>query len=229
MKILIIEDESAIQTILKTYLEEAGYEIALADDGLDGVSKFQTGAFDLVLLDIMMPKIDGYAVLELIRKDSNVPVIMITAMDSDADQMKAFDLAVDDYITKPFNMSLVQRRIDAVLRRSQKPEDSNVDGSGQPILKHGDLSVDIVKCEVSVSDKSVSLTKKEFELLKLFLENPNRVFTREVLLETLWDYAFYGNPKVVNAHIQNLRKKLGGDYVDTVRGMGYRLSKENEN
>ena len=180
----------------------------------------------MVLLDIMLPKIDGYAVLELIRKDSFVPIIMITAMDSDTDRMKAFDLTADDYITKPFNMNLVKRRIDAVLRRSQKPSD-DVFAGAVSILKHGDLTVDIEKCEVCVMDKPVLLTKKEFDLLKLFLENPNRVFTRERILEALWDYAFYGNSKVVNAHIQNLRKKLGGDYVDTVRGMGYRLSQEN--
>jgi len=119
MKILIVEDEKAIQTILKTYLEEAGYDITLVNDGLEGISLFQSEGFDLVLLDIMMPKIDGYAVLELIRKTHSVPAIMITAMDNDIDQMKAFDLKVDDYITKPFNMELVLKRIDAVLRRSQ--------------------------------------------------------------------------------------------------------------
>jgi two-component system response regulator VanR len=225
-RILIIEDEGAIQILLKTYLEDAGFETALADDGLDGVSKFQAGNFDLVLLDVMMPKIDGYAVLELIRKESNVPIVMITAMDSDTDQEKAFDLKVDDYITKPFNMALVLKRIEAILRRSQSAETS-VDNLDSPaLIKHGNLSVDMVRCEVYVADKKAAVTKKEFELLKLFLENPNQVFTREVLLDKLWGYDFYGNPKIVNAHIQNLRKKLEGEYIETVRGMGYRLVQE---
>jgi two-component system response regulator VanR len=228
-KILIIEDEKAIQTILKTYLEEAGYDITLADDGLNGISVFHEGTFDLILLDIMMPKIDGYAVLELVRKKYDVPVIMVTAMDTDTDQMKAFELRVDDYITKPFNMGLVLKRIESVLRRSQfsSPRSSQNEENKNDPLKYGELSVDINSCEVSVLGKKVSLTKKEFELLKLFLENPNQVFTREVLLDKLWGYHFFGNTKVVNAHIQNLRKKLGGDYIETVRGTGYRLYKEN--
>jgi two-component system response regulator VanR len=226
-KILIIEDEAAIQTILKTYLEESGNEIVVASDGLEGVSKFQQDKFDLVLLDIMMPKIDGYAVLELIRKGSNVPVIMLTAMDSDTDQVKAFDLKVDDYITKPFNMALVIKRIEAVMRRSQGAEENNENTSKHSLIKHGDLTVDLVRCEVYVADKKAALTKKEFELLTLFLENPQQVFTREVLLDKLWGYDFFGNQKVVNAHVQNLRKKLGGEYVETVRGIGYRLAQEN--
>jgi two-component system response regulator VanR len=227
MKILIIEDEHAIQTILKTYLEEAGHEVLLADDGLDGISKFHAGNFDLVLLDIMMPKIDGYAVLELIRKESNVPIVMITAMDNDTDQEKAFDLKVDDYITKPFNMALVIRRIEAILRRSGDTETSGDNIDSPALVKHGDLSVDMVRCEVYVANKKANLTKKEFELLKMFMENPHQVFTREVLLDKLWGYDFYGNPKIVNAHIQNIRKKLGGDYIETVRGMGYRFAQEN--
>ncbi|MCL1996421.1 MAG: response regulator transcription factor [Defluviitaleaceae bacterium] len=226
MKILIIEDEMSIQTILKTYLEEFGLEIDLANDGLDGITKFQSGTYDLVLLDILLPKIDGYAVLELIRKDTSTPVIMITALDKDDDQMKAFDLTADDYITKPFNMCLVKRRIDAVLRRSQKTVDAQRNGDASAMLKHGSLVMDLVKCEVRVMNKSKSVTKKEYELLKLFLENPGRVYTREILLNTLWGYDFVGNTKVVNIHIQNLRKKLGGDYFETVRGMGYRLRED---
>ena len=156
-RILIIEDEAAIQTILKTYLEDAGYEVITACDGLDGVSKFGENKFDLVLLDVMMPKIDGYAVLELIRKGSNVPIVMITAMDSDADQVKAFDLKVDDYITKPFNMTLVVKRIEAVLRRSNHKEEQSDNADSCAAIKHGDLSVDMVRCEVYVSDKKAVL------------------------------------------------------------------------
>ena len=218
-KILIIEDEEAIQNILKNYLLEQGYEIEVASDGIEGFTKFQSTTFDLVLLDVMMPKIDGYAVLEMIREYSDIPIIMITAMDNHEDEMKAFDLNVDDYITKPFVMGLVIKRIEAVLRRSQ------VQSTNSKILSHKELVMNIDACEVTLLGKKLSLTHKEFELLRLFLENKNLVFSRETLLERLWGYDFYGNPKVVNVHIQNLRRKLNDGYIETVRGVGYKLAK----
>jgi len=224
-RILIIEDEVAIQNILKNYLEDVGYIVEIADDGMDGYSKFQTTSFDLILLDIMMPKIDGYVVLELIRKESNIPVIMITAMDEVVDQIKAFELRVDDYITKPFDMKLVLARVEAILRRSS----SGVRGSQKEeenLLKYRDLVMDLQGMEVFEAGNRVELTQKEFEILKLLMEHPNQVFTREILLEKLWGYDFFGNPKVINVHIQNLRKKLATDYVETVRGVGYKIARE---
>jgi len=224
-KILIIEDEVAIQNILKNYLEDAGYKVEIADDGMEGYSKFQNGDFDLILLDIMMPKIDGYVVLEMIRKESNIPVMMITAMGEVVDQIKAFELKVDDYITKPFDMKLVLMRVLAILRRSEDV----VRGSQEEenLLKYRDLVMDMQGVEVFEAGSKVELTHKEFEILKLMLMNPNQVFTREMLLEKLWGYDFFGNPKVINVHIQNLRKKLTGDYIETVRGVGYKIAKEN--
>jgi len=224
-KILIIEDEVAIQNILKNYLENAGYSVEIANDGMEGYTKFQNATFDLILLDIMMPKIDGYVVLEMIRKESNIPVMMITAMGEVVDQIKAFELAVDDYITKPFDMKLVLVRVAAVLRRSE----DGVRGSIQEenLLKYRDLVMDLQGMEVFESGSKVELTHKEFEILKLLLEKPNLVFTREMLLEKLWGYDFFGNPKVINVHIQNLRKKLAGDYIETVRGVGYKIAREN--
>ena len=222
-KILIIEDEAAIQAILKNYLEDAGYDVAVASDGLEGFAKFQSEHYDLVMLDVMMPKIDGFVVLEMIRKESEVPVMMITAMGQDMDQMKAFDLEVDDYVVKPFTTALVLRRVSALLRRGQ----ATLENRAEHVLKHRDLTLDTRSHEVFVLGKVIALTHKEFELLKVFLEHKNLVFSREVLLERLWGYDFYGNDKVVNVHIQNLRKKLGGDYIETVRGVGYKLAKEN--
>ena len=223
-KILIIEDEVAIQNILKNYLEDAGYIIETADDGMEGYSKFQTTSFDLILLDIMMPKIDGYVVLELIRKESNIPVMMITAMDEVVDQIKAFELRVDDYVTKPFDMKLVLARVEAVLRRSL----SGVRGlqKEENFLKYRDLVMDMQGMEVFEAGNKVELTHKEFEILKLLMEHPNQVFTREILLEKLWGYDFFGNPKVINVHIQNLRRKLATDYVETVRGVGYKIARD---
>jgi len=225
-KILIIEDEVAIQNILKNYLEDAGYEVAVADDGMEGYQAFQNGSFDLILLDIMMPKIDGYVVLEMIRKVSSIPILMITAMGDVIDQIKAFELKVDDYITKPFDMKLVLMRVEAMLRRSGINE-RELKIEEDHLLKYQDLVMDIVGIEVFEAGNKLELTHKEFEILKLLLTNQNQVFTREMLLEKLWGYDFFGNPKVVNVHIQNLRKKLTRDYIETVRGVGYKIAKEN--
>lgn len=219
-KILIIEDEESIQGILKNYLEETGHEVELASDGLEGFAKFQKSTYDFILLDVMMPKIDGYVLLEMIRKESNIPVMMITAMGEEESQTKAFDLEVDDYIIKPFVPGLVLKRIEAVLRRS------NVNKNVNHYLKYKELTMDTEGCQVFISENPIFLTHKEYELLKLFLENQNRVFSRELLLEQLWGYDFYGNSKVVNVHVQNLRRKLNGGYIETVRGVGYKIGKE---
>jgi len=224
-KILVIEDEVAISNILKNYLENDGYEVVVANDGMEGYQKFTQGSFDLVMLDIMMPKIDGYVVLEMIRKTSNIPVMMITAMSEVVDQMKAFELSVDDYITKPFDMKLVLVRVGALLRRSSVSARSFV--AEENIIKYKDLEMDIQAVEVRVMGKIADLTHKEFEILQLLLMNQNKVFTREMLLDKLWGYDFFGNSKVVNVHIQNLRKKLPGEYITTVRGVGYKIAKEN--
>ena len=225
-KILIIEDESAIQDILKNYLEDAGYLVTLADDGMQGYSAFQSETFDLILLDVMMPKIDGYVVLEMVRKESAIPVMMITAMGDVVDQVKAFELKVDDYITKPFDMKLVLMRVKALLRRSVSQEHEEVDRD-ETKIHYRDLTMDLSGVEVFESNKKLKLTHKEFEILKLLLEHQNQVFTREMLLEKLWDYDYFGSTKVVNVHIQNLRKKMTGDYIETIRGVGYKIAKEN--
>ena len=226
-RILIIEDEVAIQNILKNYLADAGYQVEVADDGMEGYAKFQQGDFDLIMLDIMMPKIDGYVVLEMIRKESNVPVMMITAMNDIVDQVKAFELSVDDYMTKPFDMKLVLARVASLLRRSETHGRGRIQEQKEHLIKYGNLKMDTLGMEVFEDGKRIMLTHKEFELLKLLLKNQNQVFTREMLLEQLWGYDFFGNPKVVNVHIQNLRKKFNGEYVATVRGVGYKIAKEN--
>lgn len=220
-RILIIEDEHKIQEILTEFLREYGYETDSAYDGVEGISMFRKAPYDLLLLDIMMPKIDGFTTLELIRKESDVPVIMITAMEEEADQMKGFDLLADDYIVKPFSINLVVRRIEAVLRRKQ----AGVDRMDSPsaVLEHGNVVIDTKSCEVYVSGRTTPFTYKEYELLKLLLENKNKVFTREELLQSIWGYDFIGDDKVVNNHIMRIRKKLGEDFITTVRGMGYRV------
>lgn len=220
--ILIIEDEKAIQNIIKAFLEDAGYTAVLADDGLEGIEKFHKYSPDLVLLDLMLPKIDGFAVCELIRKESQVPIIMLTARDDDKSQMKGFDVLADDYITKPFTMPLVMRRIEAVLRRTEHGNQAE-----NTVIHYKDISLDADSFTVLVSGESVSLTTREFEILKLFLENPGRVFTRDNLLNMIWGYDYFGDAKIVNTHIKNIRRKLGVDYIETIRGMGYKIEKEN--
>jgi two-component system response regulator VanR len=217
-KILIIEDEIKIAEILTEFLRDYGYNTETAADGIEGFSKIKHNRYDLILLDIMMPKIDGFATLELIRQVSDVPVIIITALEDEANQMKGFDLKADDYITKPFSMNLVLRRIEAVLRRKH-PETTSV----TDILTSGNVTLDTKSCEIKLSGNTIPVTYKEYELIKLFLENKNQVFTRDYLLHNLWGYEYIGDEKVVNNHIMRIRKKLGEDFIQTVRGMGYKV------
>ena len=221
-KILIIEDEIAIQSVLKELLTDAGYCVTTADDGLKGIAEFKNDSYDLVLLDIMMPKLDGYAVCKMIRETSDTPVIMLTAMDDDEAQVKAFELKVDDYITKPFSLKLVLLRIEAVLRRTGEGGDL-----GEKLLRYKSIQFDATAMQVFVSGKEIMLTHTEYELLHLFLKNQGRVFTRDNLLNMVWGYDYIGDEKTVNIHIMNLRRKLDVDCIETIRGVGYRLAKEN--
>lgn len=224
MKILVIEDDRDIEELLQFFLEDNGYQIAIARDGLEGITMFREGGFSLILLDIMLPKIDGYAVCELVRKESDIPIIMVTALSDEEDQMKGLDLLADDYITKPFSMPVLLRKIGAVLKRSQR----NQKGEANRMLLYQQLRLDLDNYQVFVAGEETSLTKREFEILKMLLENQGKVMTREILLEQLWQYEFYGNDRVVDNHIKNLRRKLGGSYIETVKGVGYRIAKLSE-
>lgn len=218
-KILIIEDEPAIRDILRELLTDAGYEVEEAADGLEGVEKFRAGSFSLVLLDLMLPKLDGYGVCEQIRAVSDVPVIMITALSGEEAEVRAFELRADDYITKPFSLRLVLMRVEAVLRRAG----GKADEGGREILRRGSVEMDTAAHRVSLDGENVPLTNTEYRLLELFLRNPGRVFTREGLLSRVWGYDFIGDESTVNIHIMNLRRKLGSNLIETVRGVGYRL------
>lgn len=219
-KILIIEDEERIQNIIKAFLVNAGYIVATANNGLDGISAFHKDSYDLVLLDIMMPKLNGYKVCEMIRNEGDTPVILLTALDDENSQMKGFDLLADDYITKPFSMPLVLKRIEAVLRRTGDNKERST------VLIYGEIQVDTLNYKVFVSGCEVILTAREFEILQLFMENKGRVFTREHLLNQIWNYDYFGDEKIVNTHIKNIRRKLGVDCIETIRGVGYRIDKK---
>ncbi len=219
--ILIIEDEIAIQNVLAEPLRACGYEVVTASDGLEGINTFHSYHIDLILLDIMLPKINGYAVCEMIRQEAQTPIILLTALDTEDDQIKGFDLLADDYITKPFSIKLVLKRVEALFRRTEAA-DMDTD-----TLRYKELQISAKQRQVIVSGAEVILTQSEFDILLLFLKNQGRVFTRDELLNLVWGYEFIGEEKSVNFHIMNLRKKLGVDYIETVRGVGYKVAKEN--
>ncbi len=221
-KILVVEDDLDIQELLKNFLQEAGYSIVLANDGVEALSIFSDVQFDLILLDIMLPKIDGFAVCELIRKQSQVPIIMLTALNGEEEQIRGLDMQVDDYITKPFSMPVLIRKIAAVLRRSTISQNQE-----HQTVAYKNLILDLDSYSALVNGESYELTQREFEILRELLLNQGRVLTRRILLERLWKYDFYGDERVVDTHIKNLRKKLGIDFIQTIRGVGYKIDKEN--
>lgn len=220
-KVLIIEDEPAIQKILFEALVAAGYKVTAASDGLEGITAFHGGSYDLILLDIMLPKIDGCAVCEMIRQESNIPIIFLTALDTEDDQIKGFDLLADDYITKPFSVRLVLKRVEALLRRTSAE-------AGADIIRYKEITLNEAGRQVFVGEKEIILTHLEFEILQLLMKNPGRVFSRDNLLNLVWGYEYVADEKGVNFHIMNLRKKLNVDYIETVRGVGYKIANENQ-
>lgn len=221
--ILIVEDDLDIQELLVNYLEAEGYGTITATDGVQALSVFKEQSVDLVLLDIMLPKIDGYGVCEMLRQDSDVPIIMLTALDDEKNQLRGFDLQVDDYITKPFSMPLLIRKIGAVLRRAGQSQESG----DVKRLTYKELEMEPDSYHVTVEGKEVELTHKEFELLQTLLENQGLVLTRQMLLDRLWGLDYYGDERIVDTHVKNLRKKLDVDYITTIRGVGYRIDKQN--
>lgn len=220
-KILIVEDDLSIQALLHDFIQEAGYDVVLASDGVEALAKYSEQTYDLVLLDIMLPKIDGYGVCEVIRQKSDVPIIMLTALDGEQNQIRGLDLQADDYITKPFSMPVLIRKISAVLRRSSKTEDP------PQIISYRELTLDLDGYKVYVSGESIDLTPREFEILRELLTHKGKILTRKNLLQMLWKYEFFGDERIIDTHIKNLRKKLNSaDYIETIRGVGYRIDKE---
>ena len=218
-QILIAEDDPDIQELLCAYLRDAGYAPSAAGDGVEALNLFRTRSFDLVLLDLMLPKIDGFAVCELIRRQSQVPILMVTALDGEEHQLRGFGMDIDDYVTKPFSMPVLLEKIRVILKRSSGP-------GGEHRLNYQDLTMDPDSREAVLDGQILDLTAREFELLYTLLSSPGRVFTREMLLARLWGWDYYGDERIVDSHIKNLRRKLQRDYIETVRGVGYRAGKE---
>ena len=195
-RILVVEDDFDIQELLQNFLQETGYEVDIAGDGVEALSIFIDGKYDLILLDIMLPKIDGYGVCELIRKQSDVPIIMLTALNGEDDQIKGLDLQVDDYITKPFSMPILIRKIAAVLRRSSQGTVESYQS-----ITYGNLLLNCDGYTATMNGNTFELTQKEFEILRELLIHQGRILTRQNLLDKLWRYDFYGDERVVDTHI----------------------------
>ena len=215
--ILVVEDDRNISDLIRMYLEKEGFEVRSAYDGGKAIEEYDKQAPDMVLLDIMLPVVDGWGVCAHIREKGKTPIIMLTAKGTEYDQVVELDNGADDYIPKPFGMMALVARIKAVLRRTEKPVEEKV-------LRLGELSVNPTRHVVQVSGETVNLTLKEFELLCLLLDNPGVVFTRDQLLNQIWGYSFDGESRTVDVHVRHLRQKLGdcGNYIETVRGIGYR-------
>ncbi|NLU52171.1 MAG: response regulator transcription factor [Clostridiaceae bacterium] len=224
--IYIVEDESHIQQLIKYNLEANGYSVITFSSGEEMLAHCETVIPDMFILDIMLPDMDGYEILGEIRKDSRLsklPVIMLTAKSEEFDRVLGLELGADDYITKPFSIRELVARVKALFRRSEKPYEIQPE-----VLTAGDIKIDVERHEVYKGDQKLDLTLKEFELLKILMQNRGKVMTREVLLEKVWGFDYYGETRTVDVHIRYLRQKIENDdskpeYIETVRGVGYRF------
>ena len=227
-KVLVVDDEKPIVDILKFNLTKSGYEVLCAYDGEEGLKLALAENIDLILLDVMLPKIEGFDVLKKVReKKKNVPILMLTAREEEVDKILGLEWGADDYITKPFSMRELLARVKANLRRSINEPDNADDGN---IMYFGSLAINATRYEVTKNSKPVELTLREFELLKFMAAEPGKVFTREVLLEKVWGYEYFGDVRTVDVTVRRLREKVEDDpahpaMIMTKRGIGYYMSK----
>ena len=217
--ILVVEDDYKSQQLLQQFLTTNGYKVDCANDGLEGIQMYKDRNYNLILLDIVMPNLDGFSMCKMIRKESDVPIIFVTALSSESDQIKGFDLLCDDYIVKPFSYNLLIKRIEAVLRRSKE------DKAGV-YLTFEKIKLNLKTYSAEIDGKIIDLTLKEFNILKSLIENYPQVVTREKLLDSIWGYDYFGDTRIVDAHIKNIRKKIILPYIKTVKGIGYTLQKD---
>ncbi|MEG1930349.1 MAG: response regulator transcription factor [Anaerovorax sp.] len=219
-KLLVVDDESKIREVIKEYAEWSGYEVVEAADGMMAVSLCKLHTFDLVIMDVMMPKLDGFSACKEIRKTNQLPIIMLSARGEEYDKLHGFDLGIDDYIVKPFSPKELMARVNAVLNRLNLSTASTGD-----ILAFKGLEINMPARSVSVDGVKVELTPKEYELLFYLVQNKNLALSREKLLSDVWGYDFYGDDRTIDTHIKNLRNNLGDyrDYIVTLRGVGYKF------
>jgi DNA-binding response OmpR family regulator len=230
-KLLIVEDDPAIQRMIGDYFRHAGYDIITAGDGEAGVRMAQSERPAAMILDLMLPKLDGLSVCRQVReRNPGLPIIMLTAKDDVVDKVVGLEMGADDYLTKPFSLRELEARLKTILRRTRaRPSDS--DDAEQPLILRGELRIDPARREVTVNGRAVELTPKEFELLSLFAAHPGRVYSRKFLLENIWDYTYGGYDRTIDSHINRLRAKIEENpdepkMVLTVWGVGYKFNDE---
>ena len=215
--ILVVEDEKSMQEIIAAYMQRGGHTCFTADDGIDALLVLKNNPMDLMILDIMMPYLNGFSVCKMAREISNLPIIMLTAKSNEADKLKGYDLGADDYMTKPFSPKVLLAKVNALLRRSSVlPADT---------LNAGKISIIPASHKVFLEGQEITLTYKEYELLYFFISNPGQIFSREQLLNRIWGYDFKGTSRTVDTHIKTLRQKLGeeGRYIATLIRSGYKF------
>ncbi|MDU2123139.1 MAG: response regulator transcription factor [Clostridium celatum] len=219
-KILVVEDDNQIQELIVEFLSSQDYIVDTANDGVEGYEKFKSGEYDLVILDVMMPKIDGHSLCKMIRNiDKEVSVIFLTALGDEENEIKGFDLKADDYISKPFSFNILIKRVEAILRRNNK------EMSEEEVLKFEGLKLELQTFKSYVDEEEIELTLKEFNILKLMISSYPTVVSREKLIEKIWGYDYFGDTRVIDAHMKNIRKKIKKDYIKTIKGVGYVLEK----
>lgn len=219
INILIVEDEKEIREGVSEYLAEVGYSVISAEDGMQAIELFKNNKIDLVILDIMLPKANGFVVLNKIRQESNVPVIMLTAMSDDYTQIMSFDEEADDYITKPFSIIVLHKRIEALLRRGVKVSENKK-------WCYGDIEIDFEGYSARKNGENIDLKPKEIKLIELLLKYEGKVLTRAQILDNLWNIEESPNDRVIDVYIKNIRKKLLLDCIVTVKGIGYKFEEQ---
>lgn len=221
--ILIVEDEKNMQEIIAEYMRRGGHTCFMADDGMDAILSLKNNPMDLMILDIMMPHLDGFSVCKMAREMSNLPIIMLTAKDSEEDKLKGYDLGADDYVTKPFSPKVLLAKANALLRRSLYVQTESLNQTA--MLQGGRITIIPASHKVMLDGKEVMLTYKEYELLYFLMSNPGQIFSREQLLNRIWGYDFEGTTRTIDTHIKTLRQKLGeeGRHIVTLIRSGYKF------
>ncbi len=225
-KILVVDDEVNIRELISYNLGQEGYEVLKASEGREAEQIVAEKEVDLIILDLMLPEIDGLTLcrrLKSSKRFQQIPIIMLTARNEETDKVVGLELGADDYITKPFGIRELVARVRAVIRRVYEKNTSTADSDKSKIIASGPLSLDYESYQVEFAGERIDLTPKEFELLKLFMANPNKVMTRDILLNKIWGYDYFGDTRTVDVHIRRLRSKIPADFITTVRGVGYKF------
>ena len=222
-RILVVDDEEKVRVLIRKYAEFEGYEVEEAADGMTAIELCRQEKFDLMILDVMMPELDGFSACREIRKFSQIPVLMLSARGEEYDRIHGFELGVDEYISKPFSPKILVARVNAILRRANVIGESNE-------INAGGIMIDKAAHQVKIDDKEIELSFKEFELLTYFVENQGIALSREKIINNVWDYDYFGDARTIDTHVKKLRSKLGekGNYIKTIWGMGYKFEVDEE-